>query len=98
MSVADELCDSVAFLVDGKISAMDTPYNLKLAKSDKKVCVEYVEYTEINTLKKSTFSLKGIGYNEVFLQLLRTHQIQTMHSQESTLEDVFIEKTGRNLQ
>jgi fluoroquinolone transport system ATP-binding protein len=30
MYVADELCDRVAFIVDGKIVAMDSPKNLKL--------------------------------------------------------------------
>jgi fluoroquinolone transport system ATP-binding protein len=95
MTVADELCDSVAFLVDGKIVAMDSPYNLKIAKISKNVCVEY---TENQILNKKTFPLENLGYNENFIKLLRDYPVQTLHSQESTLEDVFIEKTGRNLQ
>ncbi|NLD98520.1 MAG: ABC transporter ATP-binding protein, partial [Fibrobacter sp.] len=95
MTVADELCDCVAFLVDGKIVAMDTPGNLKTAKKFNNLNVEYYEN---NTVAKKTFLLDGIGYNDDFLEILRKYPVKTIHSQESTLEDVFIEKTGRSLQ
>ncbi|HEX3020193.1 MAG TPA: ABC transporter ATP-binding protein, partial [Chitinispirillaceae bacterium] len=94
MTVADEICDTVAFLIDGKIAALDTPYNLKVARSSKTVCIEYIEN---NLLQKKEFPLQDIGINEEFLCILRKVPIQTIHSHEATLEDIFIEKTGRNL-
>ncbi len=41
MATADELCDRVAFVVDGQIVAMDTPTELKIARSERLVRVEY---------------------------------------------------------
>ena len=34
MTTANELCDRVAFVVDGKIAAMDTPAELKIARDN----------------------------------------------------------------
>ena len=50
MFIADELCDRVAFIVDGEIKAMDSPRNLKLLHGNKMVQVEYRENG--NTVKK----------------------------------------------
>ncbi|WP_313125370.1 ABC transporter ATP-binding protein [Proteiniclasticum ruminis] len=50
MFIADELCDRVAFIVDGEIKAMDSPRNLKLLHGNKMVQVEYRENE--NTVKK----------------------------------------------
>ena len=41
MSTADELCDRVAFVVDGRIVALDTPAELKIARGKRSVRVEY---------------------------------------------------------
>ncbi len=41
MATADELCDRVAFVVDGQIVALDTPTELKIARSQRLVRVEY---------------------------------------------------------
>lgn len=95
MTVADELCDSVAFLVEGKIVASDSPHNLKLAKNSNRVRLEYVNDT---TITSTIFPLEGIGYNQEFIGLIRNNPIKTIHSLEPTLEDIFIEKTGKNLQ
>ena len=38
---ADELCDRVAFVVDGEIVAMNTPTELKIARRQRVVRVEY---------------------------------------------------------
>jgi fluoroquinolone transport system ATP-binding protein len=94
MNVADELCDRVAFIVDGKIVLIDSPRNLKLRKGKKTVCVEYQEN---GAVKRTEFNLDGIGNNQKFLDTLRNHQIETIHTQEASLEDIFIEVTGRNL-
>ena len=41
MATADELCDRVAFVVDGRIVALNTPAELKIARSERLVRVEY---------------------------------------------------------
>lgn len=43
MFVADELCDRVAFIVEGRIVAMNSPKNLKIKYGQPKVTVEYME-------------------------------------------------------
>jgi fluoroquinolone transport system ATP-binding protein len=40
----------------------------------------------------------GLGGNQEFLGLLREQKVQTIHSQETTLEDIFVGVTGRRLQ
>ena len=94
MTVADELCDRVAFIVNGEISIVGSPHKLKLAHGARKV---RVEHTLDGTPARSEFPLDGIGANAGFLALLREAEVQTIHSQEATLEDVFVHVTGRSL-
>jgi fluoroquinolone transport system ATP-binding protein len=94
MYVAEELCDRVAFIVDGEIKAMDTPRTLKLRYGTPSVRVEY----HLNSHTEQTeFPLAGLGENQAFIDLLRTHEVQTIHTMEATLEDIFIRVTGRSL-
>ncbi len=44
------------------------------------------------------FALEGLGHNVDFLRLLRTGAVQTIHTQEATLEAIFIQVTGQSLQ
>ncbi len=94
MSVADELCDRVAFIVDGKLAVIDTPRDLKLQHGQRRVSVETLKN---GTLEKHTFELADLGHNAQFQALLNSGTIETMHTQEATLEDVFIAVTGRAL-
>ena len=94
MTVADELCDRVAFIVDGKIKLIDAPRNVKLRYGQRKV---RVEYQTAGRTERQEFSLEGLGENKDFLNLLRNRDVQTLHTQEATLEDVFIHMTGRSL-
>ena len=47
--------------------------------------------------KTEEFDLEKLGENERFLDIIRKEKIQTIHTKESTLEDIFIRVTGRNL-
>jgi fluoroquinolone transport system ATP-binding protein len=94
MHDADELCDRVAFLVDGEIRLIDAPRSLKLAHGQQRV---QVEYSAGETRKQATFDLRGLRSNQTFMDILEANTIQTMHSQEATLEDVFVKTTGRSL-
>jgi fluoroquinolone transport system ATP-binding protein len=94
MAVADELCDRVAFVVDGRIALVDAPRSLKLAHGRRTV---RVEFRGDGRLDHRDFPLDGLADDAAFLGLLRTAPVQTIHTQEATLEDVFIRVTGHTL-
>ena len=94
MNVAEEICDRVAFIVDGKISLIDAPRRLKIGYGKRMV---HLEYREGDSTGSRDFELDGIGENAGFLKLLREKEIERMHTQEATLEDIFIKVTGRSL-
>jgi len=94
MQAAEELCDRVAFIVDGQIKLIDSPRDLKLRMGERRI---RVEYRDGNERKAELFGMDGIGENERFLQLLREYPIETVHSRETTLEQIFIDVTGRTL-
>jgi fluoroquinolone transport system ATP-binding protein len=95
MSTADELCDRVAFVVDGRIVALNTPAELKIARSERRVRVEY--RGENGHLDTAEFALDGLADDPAFHGVLRDHHVETIHSREATLDDVFVETTGRHL-
>jgi len=94
MQAAEELCDRVAFIVDGEIKLIDSPRELKLRKGRKELRVEYRKNGE---LKEALFPLDGIGGNDQFLKIIKNDMLETIHSQEASLEQIFIEVTGRQL-
>ena len=94
MFIADELCDRVAFLVEGKIVLIDSPHKLKIEHGERAVAVNYIRD---NRLKTEKFPLEELGENSAFLQIIRQEKVQTIHTLESTLEDIFIKVTGRKL-
>ena len=94
MTAADELCDVVAFLVDGEIAAVDAPRDLKLRHGERAVRVEYLES---GNPRSQDFPLDGLGHDEAFRALLARADVQTIHSREASLADVFIAVTGRAL-
>ncbi len=94
MAVADALCDRVAFIVDGALAVIESPRHLKLQNSSRQVRVEYRDQA---CLQHRDFELDTLGDNSEFVQLLKTYPIETIHSEESTLEDIFIQITGRSL-
>lgn len=91
MNDADELCNRIAFMADGKIAETDTPKNLKLKYGERKVDVEYREEGIVN---KQSFDMEKLGSNEAFLNLIKEKEIVTIHSKETTLDDIFIKVTG----
>jgi fluoroquinolone transport system ATP-binding protein len=94
MHIADELCDRVAFINEGKIELIDSPRNLKLKYGEKLVRVEYKENGELIRENLSMISEKD---REKLHRLIDKGRIETMHSQEATLEEIFIKVTGRGL-
>ena len=41
--------------------------------------------------------MDSLADDEVFHTLLRTHHVETIHSREASLDDVFVDVTGRQL-
>ena len=94
MTVAEQLCDRVAFLVEGKIPVCDTPESLKLKYGKKTIKVEYQDNGMTMT---DEFPLDGFNKRDGLVEILNSKEIKTIHSQEATLEDIFIRLTGKEL-
>lgn len=94
MYIADELCDRVAFIVDGKIRLIDSPKALKLKYGEKLVEVEYFRNGD---LLKESFSIVDKEDKDRLVEVINNCDIQTMHTKEATLEEIFIKVTGRGL-
>jgi fluoroquinolone transport system ATP-binding protein len=93
MVTADELCDRVAFIVDGQTAALDAPRALRLAHGRR---VVRVEVDRGGGRESHEFALDGLDRDPAFLALLHDG-VQTIHTLETTLEDVFVRVTGRTL-
>ena len=87
---ADLLCDRVAFITNGNIVALDTPKRLREQNSSHRVVTTYLyqgrqeeKIIEIPELEAGI----PFPYDEII----------SIHSEEPTLEDMFIQYTGRGL-
>ena len=87
---ADLLCDRVAFISNGKIAALDTPKKLKEKNSSHQVEIDYLYNGE---RQKKVMKTKELEKELPFLH----EEVISIHSKEPTLEDMFIQYTGRGL-
>jgi len=94
MLIADALCDRVGFIVDGRLAECDAPAALKRRFGRREV---KVSYGDAEAPSERTFPLDGLADDDGFLTLLRDEPLVAIHSQETTLEDVFVQVTGRSL-
>lgn len=94
MADIDQLCDRVAFIVNGEIKEIDSPRNLKIKYGQRNIKVEYKENGQ--TISQ-VFPMDQIGQNPDFVKLIQTKDIETIHSGETTLEEIFIQVTGVGL-
>jgi fluoroquinolone transport system ATP-binding protein len=96
MMVADELCDRVGFITAGAINVIDAPSVLKKKHGKRNVRVDYLNGAQ--AVAHQEFPLDGLGHNSAFIDLLRSAgRLETIHTQETTLENIFIEVTGQEL-
>ncbi len=90
MQEAEELCDRVAFLNNGEIRLLDTPQNVRAQQ----------ENTSISLLLKGNRTVvvdkDEEGAREIY-EYMKNGQILTIHSNEPTLGDIFVQLTGRDL-
>ncbi|WP_298407157.1 ABC transporter ATP-binding protein [uncultured Chloroflexus sp.] len=95
MYEADRLCHRVAFINSGKIVALDTPHNLKQQYGKRMVRAEVVG-SDGKLLTREIILDRPETPTEI-ADLLAHQQVVTLHSEEATLEDIFIRLTGRGL-
>ncbi len=99
---ATKLCDRVAFIVDGKMKALDTPHNLIMSKGAISISYTYNENNGQSGLyqkveKSKQCSLHDTSYDELLISLIKENRLTSIHSSEPTLNDIFMEVTGRKL-
>jgi fluoroquinolone transport system ATP-binding protein len=94
MNDAEVLCDRLALIDNGVLVITGSPADLKLQYGEKKLKV---------TLKRNSvraeveYPLSGIGSNISFLEILKSGELETIHTCEASLEDIFIKVTGHTL-
>jgi len=91
MEEADELCDRVAFLSQGKIVALDAPRELKLRYGERTARVL------LRSRREHDLRLDDPADADRLAAWMRAGEVLTLHSQEGTLEDVFVALAGRPL-
>lgn len=95
MAEADKLSDRVAFLNQGQIVALDTPHDLKQEHGSRTLAAEV--YSQEGTLELKEIPLDSPDTPDRVRELFSDYQISTLHTREASLEDIFIEITGRGL-
>lgn len=95
MVEADKLSDRVAFIDQGEISALDTPHNLK-QQYGKRAIKAQVSGPDGKLVSKEIV-LDQPETADSMRELFADQQVVTIHSEEATLEDIFIHITGRGL-
>lgn len=94
MVEADRLSDRVAFINDGEIVALDTAENLKLKHGKRAV---RVRLRSGDATREELIPLDGSGASARLAELAQSPDLMTIHTEEATLEAIFIKLTGRGL-
>jgi len=92
---ADKLCDRVAFINQGKIAAIDTPHDLKQRYGRRSLVAEIA--APDGHLNRREITLDTADTPHAVADLFGQGKLVTLHSEEATLEDIFIQITGRRL-
>ena len=95
MLEADRLSDRVAFIDEGQIAALDTPHNLK-QKYGKRMVKAQVTGKD-GKLEAREITLDNANTAIELQDLFSKEKVVTIHSEEASLEDIFIKITGRGL-
>jgi ABC-2 type transport system ATP-binding protein len=91
MEEADQLCQRVAFLNRGRIVTLDSPGRLKAAHGQRLLRATLDDGTHVSLALDDPADGQRLG------ELAAVGCILTLHSAEATLEEVFVELTGRGL-
>jgi ABC-type multidrug transport system ATPase subunit len=91
MFEADQLSDRVAFIDEGRLLALDAPEHLKLAHGQRSVRVRYRQDGEV------VETVLPLDETAALREVVDREDLLTIHTEEATLEDVFVELAGRRL-
>ena len=94
MHEADELSDRTAFLDRGRIVALDTPEALKLQHGERAVKLRWREGDEV---RDEIVPLDAADAGARLKAAVDSGNLMTIHTEEASLEAIFIELTGRGL-
>ncbi len=94
MLEADQLSDRVAFINEGRLYAVDTPENLKLKHGTRTATVRL---RRNGTIVEEVVPLDATSSGEALKLAVGSGEVLTIHTQEASLEDIFIKMTGRTL-
>lgn len=96
MMEADQLSDRVAFINEGEIVALDTAEKLKLKYGRRAVRVRLRD--DDGDVREEHIPLEGNGSTAWLAELAASPDLLTIHTEEATLESIFIQLTGRGLE
>ncbi|WP_017572767.1 ABC transporter ATP-binding protein [Nocardiopsis halotolerans] len=91
MATADLLCDRVAFVAGGRIAAVDTPRALKLRHGSPGLVAE------VRGRAPMRMPVESLADDAELLSLLREGAVETLHTREASLDDVFAAVTREHL-
>jgi len=91
---ADQLCQRIAFLVDGRIVANDTPQQLKLSHGKRSMVLTLADPGDASRLTEISLGMDDPRDQARLSQYMAQGNVRSVHSQEATLEEVFIEIAG----
>ncbi|QUH19219.1 ABC transporter ATP-binding protein [Alkaliphilus sp. B6464] len=91
MHDVEELCDRVAFITNGKIAEISSPKDLKLRYGKREITIEYKEDDKV---LKDVFNMDTLKENNKLFDILKNKEVITIHSGETTLDEIFIKVTG----
>ncbi len=94
MHEADTLSDRVAFINQGTILTIDTPDNLKLAHGQRSVRIRTRQGDGVD---EHVIPLDETGAEDRIRDAVSAEGLMTIHTEEATLEDIFVEYAGRGL-
>ena len=111
MDEADQLCDRIAIMNDGKIVAVDTPQNLKKSIPHDEVlevkCLGHADFEGIGERVYAqsengtqVYRIHAVNVEEIMSEVIKaadSAKILSMNVTKPTLEDVFIHLTGSRL-
>lgn len=92
MEEADTLCQRVAFIRNGELMALDTPQSLKLLHGERTVIITFTNG------EKAVVPMSDINDINRLPSIVNGRKILTIHSQEATLEDVFVKLAGQEVE
>jgi ABC-type multidrug transport system ATPase subunit len=91
MEEAEHLCRQVAFINQGRIVALETPARLKASYGKRGINLTLFDGAHLYIPFDETKNGEHLG------ELAASGRILTAHSAEASLEDVFVQLTGRRL-